>query len=127
MTRTIPYPTLHVCVTCRAGGAAASPPGARLLSRLRTAQALRAARVELEAVTCLAACAQGCTAAIFMPGKNFFYLLGRLRPEQADDLLDYAGHYAASATGAVMPSRRAASLADAVIGRFPAFAQQETP
>lgn len=119
------HPTLHVCITCTAGqgeDATAEPPGARLLSRLHAARAERAEKLELQAVSCLAACARGCTAAIFMPGKNFFYLLGHLRPEQAEDLLEYAGLYAASPTGAVMPSRRALSLRDAIIGRFPAHA-----
>ena len=77
--------------------------------------------VELRPVSCLAACEHGCAAAIFMPGKHFGYLLGRLSHEQAADILDYARLYGASATGAVMPSRRAPSLANAILSRFPAY------
>ena len=62
-----------------------------------------------------------------MPGKHFGYLLGRLTPEQAQDILDYARLYGASATGAVMPSRRAASLANAILSRFPAYGLEPVP
>jgi predicted metal-binding protein len=38
----------------------------------------------------------------------------------AGDLLTYAASYAASPTGALMPSRRPAALKAAMIGRVPA-------
>ena len=117
-------PVLHVCVTCRAGTVPVEGepvPGGRLYAALRRAQseAPEAAGPELREITCLAACAQGCTATIASPGK-WRVLLGHLDEGLASDLLDYAALYAASPTGMVLPSRRAPSLRDAVLGRLPA-------
>ncbi len=53
-----------------------------------------------------------------MPGK-WTYLLGRLAPEHALDLLAYGVAYAASANGTVLPSRRPASLQHIIMGRVP--------
>jgi len=105
-----PRPVFHVCQTCSAGG-----------------QALHDALLELsdpdmvsiEGVRCLAACNQGCTATLSMPGK-WSWLLGQLSPELASDLLVYAQAYGRSASGTVMPSRRPDSLRDIILGRFPA-------
>jgi predicted metal-binding protein len=114
-------PTLHVCITCKAGrmlDADQTPPGAELHRALEALNVTAGAPVDLRPVTCLAACERGCTAAISMPGK-FAYLLGGMTPETAEDVFDYAGRYAASPTGLVLPSRRAASLRHAILGRFP--------
>ncbi len=114
-------PCLHVCVTCRAGAALAEgemPAGARLhaaLARLLDADT----RLRLAPITCMANCERGCSAAISAAGK-WTYVLGGLAPEQAADLIAYAAVYGASATGTVMPSRRPASLARAVLARVPA-------
>ncbi|NVN01890.1 DUF1636 domain-containing protein [Asaia spathodeae] len=105
-----PKPVFHVCQTCASGG-----------------QALHDALTELadpdlvavESVRCLAACRQGCTATLSMPGK-WSWLLGQLSPELAPDLLIYAQAYGRSASGTVMPSRRPDSLRDIILGRFPA-------
>ena len=113
-------PVLHVCTTCRAGrdlAAGELPPGRDMHSAVAAHPAVGA--VELREVACLAACHAGCAAAISMPGK-WSYLLGRLSPELAGDLLDYARCYAAHPTGTVLPSKRAASLARMVVGRLPA-------
>jgi predicted metal-binding protein len=112
---------LHVCVTCKAGTDSEERPGQLLYAALEALLGDDSKPVELRPVSCLAACEHGCAAAIFMPGKHFGYLLGRLGPEQAADILDYARLYGASATGAVMPSRRAPSLANAILSRFPAY------
>ena len=120
---------LHVCITCRAGrevreGDAA--PGALLHAHLHALALARGegtrkhARVRVREAKCLANCAGGCSAAIAMPGK-WSYLLGGLDLENAFDLLDYAAIYAASLTGAVMPSRRPPALANMVHGRIPAL------
>jgi predicted metal-binding protein len=122
-------PSLHVCVTCRAGlplAEGATPPGAQLhdaVARLLPADA--AAPLLLRPVVCLASCSRGCTAAIAMPGK-WTYLLGGLHADMAADLLSYGAAYAASVNGTLMPSRRPASLRDAVLARFPAFDLSET-
>ncbi len=110
-------PVLHVCITCRMGRDLEDerPPGLDL----HDAIASRAGGIaEVRAVRCLAACSRGCTAAIESPGK-WTTLLGGLAPAVADDLIDYASVYAASSSGAVLPSRRAESLRHAIIGRFP--------
>lgn len=111
-------PTLHVCVTCRRPAPEAVPLGRTLYETLL--DKANAAEVILQPVSCLAACGSGCTATISMPGK-WAWLLGHLDPEQADDLLTYAGLYAASKTGTVMPSKRPSSLNDMILGRFPAL------
>ena len=117
---------LHVCVTCRAGRDLAPEdrrPGRDLLDAV--AAALPAGGpVELREVTCLAVCEQGCAAAITAPGK-WGYLLGRLGVEHAADLVTYGATYAASAHGAVLPSRRPASLRSVMLGRIPSL--QELP
>ena len=113
-------PTLHVCVTCRAGAPLAdgqTAPG-RFMHGAVAAHA-DAGAVDLREVSCLSVCDHGCAAAIAMPGK-WSYLLGRLRPELAGDLLAYARLYAAHPTGTVLPSKRAPSLAGMIMGRLPA-------
>lgn len=115
-------PRLAVCVTCRAGREPQEDeprPGRALYEALAArAAAPGGPDVELVAVECLSLCDRGCAAAISGGGK-WSYLLGRLDPDKADDLLSYAQAYAASKTGLVLPSRRAASLADMVQGRMP--------
>ena len=113
-------PVLHVCSTCRAGTSADGEerPGALLLRALQTLNETASGALDLRSISCLAACDRGCTAAISMPGK-FNYLLGGLSPETAADVFDYAQRYGASATGLVLPSRRASSLRHAILGRFP--------
>jgi predicted metal-binding protein len=121
---------LHICVTCKAGQNSDDDelrPGQKLYDAIAALRTGITAPVDIRPVSCLAACTQGCTASIFMPGKNFGYLLGNLVPEQAADILDYAQSYVASATGAVMPSRRAPSLSNAIIGRFPAHGMATSP
>ena len=119
-----PDATLHVCVTCRAGAARLPgvPVAGEILHR-RVAELLADDAVpglRLHAVECLAVCNDGCAAAIAMPGR-WSYLLGRLTPDKAADLLVFAASYRASKTGTVMPSRRPASLADTVLGRIPSW------
>jgi predicted metal-binding protein len=116
-------PTLHVCTTCRAGLPLAegqTPPGQFMYDAVA---ALLGAEpvVELREVACLSSCENGCAAAISSPGK-WTYLLGRLDPSLAPDLLTYAATYAAHRTGTVLPSRRPASLARMVLGRMPDLA-----
>ena len=113
-------PILHICTTCRAGRPLAegqTPPGRIMHQAVASHPAAEA--VELREVACLSSCDAGCAAAIAMPGK-WSYLLGRLSPALAGDLLDYARLYAAHPTGTVLPSKRAPSLARMVLGRLPA-------
>ncbi len=116
---------LTVCTTCRMGNAKREDvpvPGQVLHDRLAAllAQADGSA-LRLHGVECLAVCNDGCAAAIVEPGK-WSYLLGRLTPDKAADLLQFAGSYRQSRTGTVMPSKRAASLADMILGRVPTLA-----
>ena len=113
-------PTLHVCTTCRAGEplpADGVAPGTHLFRALANA----GHGMAVHPVECLHSCANGCTAAIAAPGK-WTFLLGRLTPGMAGDVVAYALSYAASATGTVMPSRRPAALASAILGRTPGHA-----
>ncbi len=113
-------PVLHVCVTCRAGLPLAegeTAPGRHMHDAVAAHPDAEA--VELRDVSCLSVCDTGCAAAISMPGK-WRYLLGRLTPGVAGDLLAYARLYADHPTGTVLPSKRAPSLARMVMGRLPA-------
>jgi predicted metal-binding protein len=113
-------PVLHVCVTCRAG--LPLPEGQTAPGRFvhaAIASHADADAVELREVSCLSVCDNGCAAAISMPGK-WTYLLGRLTPDLAGDLLAYARLYAAHPTGTVLPSKRAPSLQRMIMGRLPA-------
>jgi predicted metal-binding protein len=107
-------------VTCRASlplEPGQTPPG-RFMHDAVAAHP-KSTCVELREVSCLSSCDHGCAAAISMPGK-WTYLLGRLDPSLAGDLLDYAQTYALHPTGTVLPSKRPASLAKIVLGRVPA-------
>ena len=116
---------LMVCTTCRAGRTLAedeTPPGMLLYDALAgLIGAGDAAPVTLEEVACLACCERGCACAIAMPGK-WTYLIGGISPDQAADVLAYGAAYVASRAGAVLPSRRPAALANAVVARMPDLA-----
>jgi len=119
-------PTLHVCTTCRAGQKLADSdprPGQIMLDAVAALLDAQAPAVALKEVVCLSSCDHGCAAAISAPGK-WTYLLGRLEPGMAADLLNYAETYARSNTGTVLPSRRPASLARVVLGRMPDLTQE---
>jgi len=106
-----------------AGGPPPAPgeatPGAKLHAALAELLEGAAIGLRLAPVACLANCERGCSAAISAAGK-WTYLLGGLGPAHAADLLTYAASYAASANGTVLPSRRPASLRQAVLARVPA-------
>jgi predicted metal-binding protein len=121
VTNTMTKPILHICTTCRGGHAEAEGAKRRGQVLFDAVADLLADEndVDLRGVECLAICAQGCSAALAMPGR-WSYLLHGLEPDHAADLLVYARSYAASATGTVMPSRRPASLRDVIHGRVPA-------
>ena len=121
----VPNVCIYVCVTCQAGDVCedgAERPG------LRFRRALEGARIEsgdadwleIREASCLASCERGCAAAISMPGK-WSYLLGRLGAPKATDFLAYARTYRDSKSGVVLPSKRPASLQDAILGRMPSL------
>jgi predicted metal-binding protein len=113
---------LHVCITCRAGLALAegeTPAGALLHDEITRQLALRDhPSLTVQPVKCLSSCTRGAAACISMPGK-WSYLLGDLNPALVPDLLDYCDRYVTSATGTVLPSKRAASLQGFILGRMP--------
>jgi predicted metal-binding protein len=82
--------------------------------------------VRVMPVNCLASCNTGCAVAISAPGK-WTYLLGGLSDDLAQDLLTFAEAYAQAKTGAVMPSKRPASLANIVLGRVPSLVAAPVP
>jgi predicted metal-binding protein len=113
---------LHVCITCRAGQAPTegdAPLGALVHAEIIRRLAERAlSGLAVQPVKCLSSCTRGGAACIAMPGK-WSYLLGDLTPALVPDLLDYCDRYIASATGTVLPSKRAASLQGFILGRMP--------
>jgi predicted metal-binding protein len=121
---------VHVCVTCKAGEPdEAERSGLRFRRALDMAVAATADTgwLAIREVACLASCDHGCAATISMAGK-WSYLLGRLSAPKAADVLAYARTYRASKSGVVLPSKRPASLHDAVLGRMPSFVPApETP
>lgn len=121
----LPGVCVYVCVTCKAGQACedeAERPGLRFRRALDAAVTTGedAEWLEIRDASCLASCDHGCAAAISMPGK-WSYLLGRLNAAKATDVLAYARTYRASKSGVVLPSKRPASLHDAVLGRMPSL------
>lgn len=110
-------PVLHVCLTCRDGGQALHDALASLADPVT---------LRVRGVRCLAACQQGCTATLSMPGK-WSWLLGRLQPRLASDLLVYAQAYVRSTSGTVMPSRRPETLRDIILGRLPSLVDAVSP
>jgi predicted metal-binding protein len=129
-TEVAPEVCVHVCVTCKADEACegdAERPGQRFRHALGEARARGDADwLEIREVNCLASCERGCAVAISMAGK-WSYLLGRLTAAKADDFLTYARTYRASKTGLVLPSKRPASLHDAVLGRMPSLVPAAEP
>lgn len=111
---------LHICVTCRQGqpDTGGMCPGETLYNEIARQAPAFPADIEVLPVTCLANCAQGCSAAIAAEGK-WSYLLAWLSPELASDLLVYALAYSKSSTGSVMPSKRPESLSRIIAGRIP--------
>jgi predicted metal-binding protein len=112
-------------VTCRAGEACeddAERPGLRFRRALgeALAQSEDADWLEIREAACLASCERGCAVAVSMAWK-WSYLLGHLGEEKAADFLTYTQTYRASKTGLVLPSKRPASLHDAVLGRMPSL------
>lgn len=110
---------LDICITCRDPHTGAPGGGERLFeaaNRMPTPDG-----VTVRALSCLANCDRGCSAALTMPRK-WSVLLGRLSDSQAGDLLVYASAYARSANGMLMPSRRPESLRNVVLGRVPGAA-----
>jgi predicted metal-binding protein len=117
----------HVRVICKAGAdcrRTAERPGLAFRRALDAAVAggRDSGWLAIGGVSSLALCDHGCSAAISTPGK-WSYLLARLGEAKAADLIAFARSYYASRTGVVLPSRRPASLHDALLGRIPSLAR----
>ncbi len=108
---------LNICITCRGSEPGGNVPAGQRLFKAVAALSLPE-NVLVRPLSCLANCDRGCSAALTMPGK-WGFLLGRLAPALAADLLAYAGAYAQSSNGTLMPSARPASMRSVVMGRVP--------
>ena len=119
-------PHLHVCVSCRRGGAEPGAEGEQTDGR-RLYEAVKAladsmgkdAPAQVVPTLCFANCERGCSVGLSAAGK-WSDLVGEIGPEHASDLLTYATAYGKAKTGVVLPSGRPASLQTTVIARFPA-------
>ncbi len=125
-------PKLFVCTTCRKAGSDPRPDdeprdGQMLYDAVsERITALGAdAPIEVEPVVCFANCDHGCSAGLIQDGK-WAYMVGRIGPDEADDLIAYGAAYANSKTGAVLRSGRPDSLRHAIVGRFPAHLAFQT-
>lgn len=122
-TETSRTPVLHICITCRAPGDTdtSAPAMGETLHDAIAARLSATTPLQVNKVVCLANCQRACAAAVTQDGK-WSYLLGGLTPDQAQDLVDYALNYGQSASGVVLPSKRAESLRHAICGRLPGHA-----
>ncbi len=117
-------PQLYVCTTCRRAGTPKPvpvPAPGQLLYDAVARQLLDVGpEVPVRAVpmVCFGNCEQGCSAGLASPGK-WTYLMGKLGPEHAADLIAWAAAYARSPNGTVLRSGRPQSLRDTIVARFP--------
>lgn len=113
----VPAVTLLVCSSCRrAGDGPETPrPGSRLADAVTGAAG---PEVTVRRVACLGNCGGGLSVAVYRPG-SWTYVFGGLDEGSADDLLEGARLFAASADG-FMPWRgRPEALKRGLVARVP--------
>lgn len=105
---------LTICTTCADG------QGQRLLEAVENEALARDLPLAIRGQACMAACKQGCTAALMGAGKHS-YLFGQLAPDAAsvDALLDVAVQHAEPGDGLLAWSRRPACLKTGLLARLP--------
>lgn len=106
---------ITICVGCRTADGAA--PGAALAERLRV---VLGARAEVRTTDCMIVCSRPVTVSFRAEGKAA-YLFAGVDPEgQLDELVTFAGLYAAAADGIVTDARPCGELRFRLVGRLPA-------
>jgi len=116
---------LTVCTTCKredADPGDETRPGTHLLRALRNQGATDG--VEIREVECLSACSNGCAVALCEPGK-WSYVYGRMRSEDAADILAGAAAYAATDDGLVPWRDRPVIFRKQSLARIPPFPKPE--
>jgi predicted metal-binding protein len=106
--------TLIICTTCAEG------QGQVLLEAVENEALARDWPLAIHGQACMAACRQGCTAALQGVGKHS-YLFGRLTPDpvSVDALLAVAVQHAEPGDGLLAWDRRPDRLKTGLIGRLP--------
>jgi len=106
--------TLVICTTCAEG------QGQALLEALENEALARDCTQAIRGQACMAACSQGCTAALQGAGKHS-YLFGRLAPDAAsvDALLAVAAEHGEPGDGLLAWDRRPERLKGGLIARLP--------
>ncbi|MBV8034680.1 DUF1636 domain-containing protein [Roseateles sp.] len=105
---------LIICTTCADG------QGQALLEAVENEALARDIAQAIRGQACMAACSQGCTAALQGAGKHS-YLFGRLAPDAAgvDALLAVAAEHAEPGDGQLAWARRPERLKGGLIARLP--------
>lgn len=106
--------TLVICTTCADG------QGRALLEAVENEALARDSAQAIRGQACMAACSQGCTAALQGAGKHS-YLFGRLAPDAASvaALLAVAAQHAEPGDGLLAWERRPERLKSGLIARLP--------
>ncbi|MFT7771693.1 DUF1636 family protein [Roseateles sp.] len=106
--------TLVICTTCADG------EGQALLEAVENEALARDFTQPIRGQACMAACSQGCAAALQGQGKHS-YLFGRLAPDAAsvDALLAVAAEHAEPGDGLLAWARRPERLKAGLIARLP--------
>lgn len=115
--------TIHVCITCRALGAALEPredrAGFQLWQALRAEAEAEALAYDILPVECLSVCKRPCTVAFSAPGK-WTYVYGDLALETAPaTILEGAALYQHTADGLIPWKNRPDALKKGVVARLP--------
>jgi len=118
-----PGVTLFVCVTCKHPDREGVLPGRALYDAVEARLADAAAQdVALRSIACLSVCKRPCTVAMTAPGK-WTYVVGDLDAQaSADDVLDAARKFAATADGIIPWRERPLSFRKGVVSRTPPLA-----
>ena len=117
--------TIFVCISCTVEGARDERPGRAMIDAVSaTIDAKPGCGAVVKPVDCLAVCKRPCTVALSGAGK-WTYVVGDLSPDtNAQDVVDAALSYGATANGIIPWKQRPQSFRKGVISRVPPLAFQ---
>ena len=122
--------TLHVCTSCRPGGAPREPkenrPGFLLYNELREAfsKGPLKDKVKVLPAGCLSVCLRPCGIALSSNGA-WTYLFGDQLPNKtAQDILDCVSHYLETSNGFMARENRPKALQRSILGRVPSIKEE---
>jgi predicted metal-binding protein len=115
-----PDVTIFICISCTVEGARNEQPGRALFDAVSSAiDAKPGCGAAVKPVDCLAVCKRPCTVALAGDGK-WTYVVGDLSPDtHAEDVVNAALSYGATANGIIPWKQRPQSFRKGVISRVP--------